>query len=105
MQKLNFILPKIIVNKVDTEIIKQCILDNWESIIPSNVIIFTKFNKVLVTRKFQLKVFIRILGSAIIIIKMFESEIINNIKNVTKMENVCLYYQHVLSINNEITKS
>ena len=104
MQKLNFILPKIIVNKVDTETIKQCILSNWESIIPSNIFAFIKLNKVSINRSFRLKVFMNILGSSIIIAKMYEQEIINNIKDITRMEDVYIYYQQVLSINNDITK-
>ncbi|MBQ9440972.1 MAG: hypothetical protein IJU54_01000 [Alphaproteobacteria bacterium] len=105
MQKLNFILPKIVVNKVDTETIKQCILSNWKSIIPSNIFAFIKLNKLLITRSFQLKVFMNILGSSIIIIKMYEKEIIGNIKDITRIEDVYIYYQQVLSINDDITKS
>ena len=100
MQKLNFILPKITVNKFDVEIIKQCIIQNWSNIIPNNIIQFTKCYKVLLNRKFQLKVFIEILGSAIIIVKMYEKEIINNIQNITKIDNIYIIYQQVLNINN-----
>ena len=101
MQKLNFILPKIIVNKCDVAIIQQCIINDWNSIVPSNVINFTKFYKVSLSRKFQLKVFLKILGASIIIVKMHENEIISNIKNITKIENIYIIYQQVLTINND----
>ena len=105
MQKLNFILPKIIIKKNNTDTIKQCIIDNWKSIIPDNITPFTKFYKVLINQNFQLKVCIQVLGSSIIIVKMYENEIINNIKKFTKMENVYITYQQLLSINNDITRN
>ena len=105
MQKLNLILPKIIIKKNNTDTIKQCIIDNWLSIIPDSIKSFTKLNKVLIKQDFQLKICMQILGSSIIIIKMYENEIINNIKKFTKMENVYITYQQVLNINNDITRN
>lgn len=105
MQKLSFILPKIIVKRDNVDTIKQCIVDNWKNIIPNNIMAFTKLDKVLIKRNFQLKVFIQILGCSIIIVKMYENEIINNIKNITKIENICITYQQVLSINDDSTNS
>ncbi|MBR1944581.1 MAG: hypothetical protein IJ848_03905 [Alphaproteobacteria bacterium] len=104
MQKLNFILPKVIVKKVDSHIIKQCILDNWHNIIPCDIINFTRFNKILLNRKFQLKVFINILDSSIVIVKTHDKEIIDNIMNITNIENVRIIYQQVLNINNGIVQ-
>ena len=105
MQKLSLILPKIIINRNNTDTIKQCIIDNWKSIIPDNITPFTKLYKVLLKQNFQLKVCIQVLGASIIIVKMYENEIINNIRKFTKVENVYLTYQQVLSINNDITRS
>lgn len=105
MQKLSLILPKIVIKRNNTETIKQCIIDNWESIIPSNIILFTKLNKVFMKQNFQLRICIQILGSSIIIVKMYENEIVNNIRKFTKIENICITYQQVLSINNDITRS
>lgn len=101
MQKLNFILPKITVNKFDIGIIKQCIICNWSNIVPSNIINFTVCYKILLNHKFQLKIFIKVLSSSIIIVKMYEKEIINNIKNITKIDNIYIIYQQVLTINND----
>ena len=98
MQKLSFILPKVIVRKINVEIIKQCIVDNWCNIIPSNIIALVQFNKLLLTRNLQLKLFVKILGCSIIIIKMYEKEIVNNIKSFTKMEKVSITYQQALII-------
>lgn len=105
MQKLSLILPKIIINRNNTDTIKQCIIDNWKSIVPDNITPFTKFYKVLLKQNFQLKVCIQVLGASIIIVKMYENEIINNIRKFTKVENVYVTYQQVLSINNDITRS
>ncbi len=105
MQKLSLILPKLIVPKINMDAIKNCIIDNWDKIIPIDIIALIKFNKLLLTKNFQLKICIDILSCSIIIVKMHESEIISNIKKFTKMENIYINYKQLLILNNEITKN
>ena len=101
MQKLGLILPKLIISKINIDIIKRNIIDNWNNIIPNNIISFTKFNKLLFYKNFRLNVHLQILSCSIIIVKMYEKQIINNITKFTKIDNIHITYQQVININND----